>query len=60
MCLLKKTIKLAEAAPLETRRAACKHIGATERWLQQVMKGQTREPSVVKIENLNNYLSDLV
>jgi len=58
MCLLEKTIRLAQAAPLKTRRDACKHIGRTERWLQQVIKGKIADPSVVKIENLHKYLSD--
>lgn len=53
--LLTKTKSLAATVDFD-RAAVCKDLGVSTRWLQLVIDGSIKEPSVVKIQRLHDLL----
>ena len=55
MNLFKTTLRLARKTTVSPD-AIARHLGVTTRWYSKVLTGEIKEPSVVKIQKLHDYL----
>lgn len=57
MNLLDTTLDLVRDTPVPVGQV-CKEIGVTPRWLQKLLAGEIKDPSVRRIQRLHDYLKD--